>query len=387
MALSPMMRQYLEIKEQNPDCILFFRLGDFYEMFFEDAKTVSRELELTLTGKSCGLEERAPMCGVPYHSADTYIARLIEKGMKVAICEQMEDPATTKGLVKRAVVQIVTPGTLTSQNMLTEDENNYLATVYADRQGIGLCYCDISTGEIYVSAFSGVTAPDTLLNELVRIHAREININEGADRYIDKKAVERSLEVHCSILENACFSHAGSVRTIKRQYGITSMEDLGLEDNKNAVSALGATIAYLLETQKRSISHLARPEVYTIGSYMALDRSTIRNLELTETLYEKRRKGSLLGVLDKTGETAAIIAISSYGTTGNIAAGNGFVLDTHKATGIDSTGNVGIHHMALAGRYIVTTCCAVAQLACEAANAAGAGCGDRCIGNIATLEG
>ncbi len=300
MALSPMMRQYLEIKEQNPDCILFFRLGDFYEMFFEDAKTVSRELELTLTGKSCGLEERAPMCGVPYHSADTYIARLIEKGMKVAICEQMEDPATTKGLVKRAVVQIVTPGTLTSQNMLTEDENNYLATVYADRQGIGLCYCDISTGEIYVSAFSGVTAPDTLLNELVRIHAREININEGADRYIDKKALERSLEVHCSILENACFSHAGSVRTIKRQYGIASMEDLGLEDNKNAVSALGATIAYLLETQKRGISHLARPEVYTIGSYMALDRSTIRNLELTETLYEKRRKGSLLGVLDKT---------------------------------------------------------------------------------------
>ena len=192
MALSPMMQQYMTIKEQYPGCILFFRLDDFYEMFFEDAKTVSRELEIALTGKSCGLPERAPMCGVPHHNADTYIARLIEKGYKIAICEQVEDPATTKGLVKRDVVQIVTPGTITSQNMLTKNENNYLATVYIAAGGIGLAYCDISTGEISGCQFSGIMASDTLLNELVRIGAREININKESDRYLDLEEIKKS---------------------------------------------------------------------------------------------------------------------------------------------------------------------------------------------------
>lgn len=295
-----MMRQYLDIKDQYSDCILFFRLGDFYEMFFDDAKTVSRELELTLTGKSCGLEEKAPMCGVPFHSADSYIEKLIEKGMKVAICEQMEDPAKTKGLVKRDVVQIVTPGTLTSQNMLKENENNYLATVFVSRNGIGLCYCDISTGEICASEFSGIAAADTLINELVRIGAREININEGADKYIDIDRIRKSLDGMLNVMPDQYFSHKSCVRAIKNQYDIASTEALGISDRRNIECALGGEIMYLVETQKKSISHLLRPDIYEIGNHMALDKSTIRNLELTETLYEKQRKGSLLWVLDRT---------------------------------------------------------------------------------------
>lgn len=177
MALSPMMQQYMKIKEEYQDCVLFFRLGDFYEMFFEDAKRISRELELTLTGKKCGLEERAPMCGVPFHSADTYIARLVEKGYKVAICEQTEDPSQVKGIVKREVIQIVTPGTVINQNMLKETENNYIASVFSKRGGdTGLAYCDISTGEIYVTEIPGKDPLETLLNELVKIRARELSL-------------------------------------------------------------------------------------------------------------------------------------------------------------------------------------------------------------------
>ncbi len=300
MALSPMMQQYMTIKEQYPGCILFFRLGDFYEMFFEDAKTVSRELEIALTGKSCGLPERAPMCGVPHHSADTYIARLIEKGYKIAICEQVEDPATTKGLVKRDVVQIVTPGTITSQNMLTENENNYLATVYIAAGGIGLAYCDISTGEISGCQFSGIMASDTLLNELVRIGAREININKESDRYLDLEEIKKSVDGVFNLLPESYFFHRSAVKTLQKQYDIQDTGALGLADRKYTETALGASILYLLETQKKGISHLALPDIYEIGNHMALDKSTIRNLELTETLYEKKRQGSLLGVLDKT---------------------------------------------------------------------------------------
>ena len=167
--LSPMMQQYMDIKEAHQDCILFFRLGDFYEMFFEDAKLVSRELELTLTGKNCGLEERAPMCGVPFHSADTYIARLIEKGHKVAICEQTEDPAAAKGLVKREVIRIVTPGTVLSSNMLKEKENNYIASIYAGEDSIGLAYCDVSTGEMNLTTICGTNQRENLVNEIVKI--------------------------------------------------------------------------------------------------------------------------------------------------------------------------------------------------------------------------
>ena len=172
-----MMQQYLDIKEQYKDCILFFRLGDFYEMFFEDAKTASRELELTLTGRNCGLEERAPMCGVPFHSCEPYIAKLVDRGYKVAICEQLEDPASAKGIVKRDIIRIVTPGTVVSQSMLDEKENNYLASVYYTDDAVGFAYCDISTGEISASEFRDSTAIETLVNELVKINAREVLIN------------------------------------------------------------------------------------------------------------------------------------------------------------------------------------------------------------------
>ena len=184
MKVSPMMQQYMDIKAEYRDCILFFRLGDFYEMFFEDAKTASRELELTLTGKNCGQEERAPMCGVPFHSAESYIARLVERGYKVAICEQMEDPKAAKGIVKREVIQIVTPGTLTSQSMLAEKENNYLAAVHMDAEGLSVAYCDISTGELNVTEYRGEDLYATLLNELVKIKAKEIILSQTlAEQY------------------------------------------------------------------------------------------------------------------------------------------------------------------------------------------------------------
>ena len=182
MALTPMMKQYLEIKENYKDCILFFRLGDFYEMFFDDAIVASREMEVTLTGKNCGEPERAPMCGVPYQAADTYIARLVEKGYKVAICEQMEDPATAKGIVQREVIRIITPGTVLSPTMLSENENNYLASVFMAPEGVGLAYCDISTGELYATVIEGQDIQERLLNELVRIKAKEIILTPASWR-------------------------------------------------------------------------------------------------------------------------------------------------------------------------------------------------------------
>ncbi|MEA4922676.1 MAG: DNA mismatch repair protein MutS [Eubacteriaceae bacterium] len=299
MALSPMMQQYMDIKEQHRDCILFFRLGDFYEMFFDDAVTASRELELTLTGKNCGLEERAPMCGVPFHSADSYISKLIEKGIRVAICEQVEDPATTKGLVKREVVQIVTPGTVTSGSMLNERENNYLASVYVTKKAIGFAFCDISTGEMNAAEFSGISAGDTLINELSRIGAKEIIINESAETFLDIKSVEKTMDGYFNILPDKYFGKVSSRNAIYRQFNISTLDAFGLGEKRNAAVALGAQLLYLMDTQKQSMTHMARPDVYEIGNHMALDKSTIRNLELTETLYEKKLQGSLLGILDK----------------------------------------------------------------------------------------
>lgn len=300
MALSPMMQQYMEIKEQNKDSILFFRLGDFYEMFFEDAITASKELELTLTGKNCGLEERAPMCGVPFHSSETYIAKLIDKGYKVAICEQVEDPATTKGLVKRAVVQVVTPGTVTSGNMLREKENNYIASVYYDGRAIGLCYCDVSTGEINVTEFSGTTMKEILNNELVRIAPREIIINESANAFVDLANIRGMTDAYFTPLNEQYYRRVSARKNIERQWNIRGLTGMGLEDKRHGVLALGAQLAYLMETQMQNMSHLTSPHIYQIGNYMSLDKATIRNLEITETLMEKTAEGSLLGVLDKT---------------------------------------------------------------------------------------
>jgi DNA mismatch repair protein MutS len=295
--ISPMMQQYLDIKEQYKDCILFFRLGDFYEMFFDDAVTASRELELTLTGKSCGQEQKAPMCGVPFHSADTYIARLIEKGYKVAICEQTEDPATAKGIVKREVIRIVTPGTLTSQSMLRENENNYLASVYIDQNGAGISYCDISTGEMYASQLAGSMAEDSLINELVKTNAREVIINTESEAVCD--ALKTS-DVFLNVLNENYYSFETAQKTILRQFNTGALTGLGLDDKYQCILSLGALLSYLLETQKQSLRQITGIRLYDIGNSMALDKATIRNLEITETLYDKQVRGSLLGVLDKT---------------------------------------------------------------------------------------
>jgi len=300
MQLTPMMQQYMEIKENYQDCILFFRLGDFYEMFFEDAITASREMEITLTGKSCGQEEKAPMCGVPFHAADTYIAKLIDKGYKVAICEQVEDPATAKGIVKREVIQIVTPGTVVSQTMLNEKENNYLASVYLEESGIGIAYCDVSTGEINTTELTGGRSTERLLNELVKIRAREVIANEAVslEGLIDE--IKETSGAYSSILNTQYYHRDTAEENILRQFRVASLKGLGMDEKPLAVVALGALLSYLFETQKQNLTHLANLNVYNTEGHMSLDKATIKNLELTETLFEKKVQGSLLGILDRT---------------------------------------------------------------------------------------
>ncbi len=301
MALSPMMQQYLEIHEQYKDCILFFRLGDFYEMFFDDAKLVSRLLELTLTGKRCGLEERAPMCGVPFHAADSYTAKLVEMGYKVAICEQLEDPAKTKGMVKRGVIRVVTPGTVTSSQILKEDENNYLACAYLDGQGMAVAYCDISTGELAVTEQRGKYGTyEDLLNELVRISPREILANKDLLENHDSKEAEHLTGAFVSPYPEELSLEAAE-ETVRAQFGNGSLTALGLAGRDHCILAVGTLLSYLLETQKQGLSQLTDCRYYEIGGRMSLDKATIRNLEITETLYDKRTAGSLLGILNKTG--------------------------------------------------------------------------------------
>ena len=253
MALSPMMQQYMEIKENYKDCILFFRLGDFYEMFFDDAKTASAELELTLTGKNCGLEERAPMCGVPFHSADTYVARLVEKGYKVAICEQTEDPQTAKGIVKREVIRIVTPGTVTSENILKDSENNFLASAYIYKDNVGLSFCDISTGEINVTQMCGDAAYSNFLNEMVRIAPKELIINQGADIWFDIDEIQRNLDIYTGFIEDERYNKNSAISAVNRQFGVRSPEALGIGDDEFLIYALGMQLNYLFETQKQII--------------------------------------------------------------------------------------------------------------------------------------
>lgn len=296
MQLSPMMQQYMNIKEQHKDCILFFRLGDFYEMFFEDAITVSRELELTLTGKNCGQEERAPMCGVPFHSAETYLAKLVEKGYKVAICEQVEDPAAAKGIVKREVIRIVTPGTVLSQSMLKETENNYLASVFSAETEIGLAYCDVSTGEICAVEISGGNA-EALYNELVKIKAKELLINSG--HCLDREEMQKTLDAYLNPLDDNYYQNTATKNAVLRQFHVKALLGLGIREDGTLQKALGALLLYLLETQN-SLEHIADLKIYDMSQHMSLDKATIKNLELTETLFEKKVRGSLLGVLDKT---------------------------------------------------------------------------------------
>ena len=288
--MTPMMRQYLDMKDRYPGMILFFRLGDFYEMFFEDAKLVSRELELTLTGKSCGMEERAPMCGVPFHSAETYINRLIEKGYKVAICEQMEDPATTKGLVKRDVIRVVTPGTVIEQSMLEDRRNSYLLSVCMDGSKAGLAFADVSTGEFSVYEIDKAGA--RLQDELARIAPKEIIANS--------ELPSGATNLPYSVESSVNFQHAKAKAALLEHFKVQALESLGLEGLKLGVRAAGALMKYLQETQKNALEHITGISQYYDKRFMMLDHTARRNLELTETMRSRQKQGTLLGVLDYT---------------------------------------------------------------------------------------
>ena len=296
--LTPMMQQYMETKKEYPDCILFYRLGDFYEMFFDDAITASRELEITLTGKNCGLEERAPMCGVPYHAVDGYLNRLVSKGYKVAICEQMEDPATAKGLVKRDVVRIVTPGTNLDTQSLDETKNNYIMCVVYIADRYGLSVADVTTGEYLVTELGD---SEKLFDEIYKFMPSELICNEAFYMSgMDLELLKEKLGITIYSLDAWYFDDAIFQRTLKEHFHVNVVEGLGLADYDCGVIAAGALLQYLLETQKRDLSHITKLSVYASGKYMLLDSSTRRNLELCETLREKQKRGSLLWVLDKT---------------------------------------------------------------------------------------
>ncbi len=295
---SPMMQKYLETKEQYKDCVLFYRLGDFYEMFFDDAINVSRELELTLTGKDCGQEERAPMCGIPHHAADVYINRLVEKGYKVAICEQVEDPKLAKGLVKREVIKIVTPGTNFNPGALSEDRNNYIMCIAYMGTTIGLASSDITTGEFLVTEFR---TERELIDEINKFSPSEIICNEAFSiSGIDIEDLKNRLNISVSELEPWYFDDKGAEKIIKEHFKVSSLEGLGLKDYPTGLIAAGALMNYMYETQKNSLPHLTRITPYVTGRYMIIDSSTRRNLELVETMREKQKRGSLLWVLDKT---------------------------------------------------------------------------------------
>ena len=296
--LTPMMQQYMETKKEYPDCILFYRLGDFYEMFFDDAITASRELEITLTGKNCGLEERAPMCGVPYHAVDGYLNRLVSKGYKVAICEQVEDPATAKGLVKRDVVRIVTPGTNLDTQSLDETKNNYIMCVVYIADRYGLSVADVTTGEYLVTELGD---SEKLFDEIYKFMPSELICNEAFYMSgMDLELLKEKLGITIYSLDAWYFDDAICQRTLKEHFHVNVVEGLGLADYDCGVIAAGALLQYLLETQKRDLSHITKLSVYASGKYMLLDSSTRRNLELCETLREKQKRGSLLWVLDKT---------------------------------------------------------------------------------------
>lgn len=301
---SPMMKQYFEVKEKYPNTILFFRLGDFYEMFFNDAKTVSRELELTLTGRDCGQAERAPMCGVPFHSAETYIARLVAKGYKVAICEQMEDPALAKGIVKRSVIRVITPGTVMESSMLDEAKNNYIASIYYLGENIGICFADISTGELDATTLTA-KEPEVLsqlvINELSRFSPREILINPEFTDFGDAaKFISEKLSAALECMDFEVYAPDACTEAVRRQFHAEVLERSAVLEQREIVMALGALLDYLKRTQITGLERMEEINVYTEAKAMRLDLNTRRNLELTETMRSKERRGSLLWVLDKT---------------------------------------------------------------------------------------
>ncbi|MCR5215835.1 MAG: DNA mismatch repair protein MutS [Lachnospiraceae bacterium] len=293
-----MMAKYIETKLEYPDAVLFYRLGDFYEMFFDDAVTASRELELTLTGKSCGLEERAPMCGIPYHAADGYIDRLVGKGYRVAICEQVEDPKLAKGLVKREVIRVVTPGTNMNLLSLDESKNNYLMCIAYSPDTIGLSICDVSTGEYYVTELE---KERLLYDEIFRFSPAEIVYNESfLMSGIDISDLVEKNHIAVSSLPSKYFNDNACEQMLCNHFKIQNLSGLGLQDYPTGTVAAGALLEYLVETQKNSLEHITNLKIYTTGQYMIIDSSSRRNLELVETMRDKQKRGSLLWVLDKT---------------------------------------------------------------------------------------
>lgn len=308
--LTPMMEQYMEIKKSYPDCILFYRLGDFYEMFFDDALIASKELEITLTGKNCGMEERAPMCGVPYHAVDVYLSKLVKNGHKVAIVEQLEDPSTTKGLVKRDVIRIVTPGTNLSTSALEEGKNNYLMCILATTDSYGISVADITTGDYFVTEVKNIRS---LLDEIHKFMPSEIICNDAL--YVsglDLEDLKNRLQISIFHLDAWYFDDETAKNTLKDHFGVLGLSGLGLDEYPCGTIAAGALLNYLLETQKNTLEHLTTILPYSTSKFMVLDTSTRRNLELCETLREKQKRGSLLWVLDKTKTAMGARMLRSY---------------------------------------------------------------------------
>ncbi len=308
--LTPMMQHYLHTKEQYPDCILFYRLGDFYEMFFEDALTVSKELEITLTGKSCGLEERAPMCGVPYHAVDNYLNRLIEKGHKVAICEQVEDPKLAKGMVKREVTRIVTPGTNMNIQALEDSRNNYLMSIAYFTGRIGLSIADISTGDYYLTELE---EDGKLRDEISKYAPSEIICNDAfLLSGLDIEDMRHRLRIAVNALDAHYFDEDGAKKLLRKHFKVAVLTGLGIEEFPVGILAAGALLKYLYETQKSSLNNITHIYPYLTSKFMLLDSATRRNLELVETLREKQKRGSLLWVLDKTKTAMGARTLRSY---------------------------------------------------------------------------
>lgn len=295
------MQQYLEIHSQAKDAILFFRLGDFYEMFFDDAILASRELEITLTGRDCGLEERAPMCGVPYHSADNYIAKLVEKGYKVAICEQVEEPSEAKGIVKREITRIISPGTIIDSTALEDKKNNYLLCIYNELNSYGLAFTDVSTGEFKTSQIVGENSTNILMDEIGKINPSEILVNNTLYKAEEiKNFIEKKFQIQLSPFPNKYFNYNDAKDKIKDHFNVYSLTALDLEEHILGIRAAGALMGYLEETQKTALPHINEISRYDVEEYMILDLSTRSNLELTETIRGKEKKGSLLWILDQT---------------------------------------------------------------------------------------
>ena len=299
--LSPMMQQYLEIKKQHKDEILFYRIGDFYEMFFDDALTVSRELDLTLTGKQCGLEERAPMCGVPFHSYEGYVARLISKGYKVAICEQMEDPAKAKGLVKRDIIRVVTPGTVIESSMLQDDKNNYIASIFLKGGAAGLCFADVSTGTAHITELKREKIAPAVIAELCRYHPSEVLMNPGLLDCREITAyIKKNMNCAVELVEEERYAPGLVAISLENQFGRDWAAKTGIAEDGLVRLAMAALLEYLHDTQIKGVERLKTVITYNEAQFMSLSPVTRANLELTETLRGREKRGTLLWVLDKT---------------------------------------------------------------------------------------